>query len=269
MPTSAKNFSTPVPNDDSILLGIPQEIRDEIHRCLVKGSYILYRPAYLVSGGRYRALRGGGNLEVDHASFSILRVSKAINLEAMRVLYTESIFESLLDFAEYRPYTHHPNKITDGIMKLKFNILGLGDGSHWPFCPEGRSRAYLKNMEDICRDTLDHFTGTKVTRNYIHITFHTTFELETELNSPLFCSLEKFSGFRAVRIDLLSSSSTVPTIEPQSAIHQDTRVMQAVKARLEPTLGPAVTQHFHNPGDFDYYGSLIFHPHQSWDHNNS
>ena len=263
MPTSAKTCSTPVPNIDSILLEIPWDIRDETYRCLVKGSYILYRPPYLVSAARYRAIRSGGNLEIDYGgpSFSILRVSKAINLEALRVLYTESIFESWLDFGEYRPYTHHANRTTDGMMKLKFDILGLGDGSSSHFIPQVQSRAYLKNMEAICRNTIDHFTGTEVTRNYMHIKFHPTIELETELRSPLFCSLENLLGFRTVRIDL-PSSFAVDTNDPQLAINDSTRVMQAVRARLEPALGPAVTQHLHNPGDFDYYDYLIFHPHE-------
>ena len=259
MPTSAKTFSTPVPNDDSILLQIPRDIRDEIYRYLVKGSYILYRPPYLVSGPRYRGLRNGGNVEVDHASFSILRVSKAINIEAMRVLYKESIFESWLDFDEYRPYTNHASKMTDGIMKLKFNILGIGHGSHLRLFPEVLSRAYLKNMEDICRDTIEHFTGTETTRNYMHITLSLYLQLEIELTSPLFSSLENLVGFRTVRIDFLPILSIVG---PQLEINHHTRVMQAVRARLEPTLGPAVTQHFHNPGDFEYHGSLIFHPHE-------
>ena len=262
MPTSAKPLSTPVPNDDSILLEMPRDIRDEIYRYLVKGSYVLYRPPYLVSGARHRSIRNGRNLEVDHASFSFLRVSKAINLEAMRVLYTESIFESILDFGEYRPYTHHANKITDGIMKLKFNIVGLSDGSHHPYYPEDQPRAYLKNMEDICKDTIDHFTGTEITRNYMHITFHQTLGLETELTLPLFHSLENLWGFRTVRIDPIPYSFTVDTNNPQFAINYNMRARQALKARLEPALGPAVTQHHHNPGDFDYYGYLIFHPHE-------
>ena len=264
MPTSPKTISISVPHDDSIMVKMPRDIRDETYRYLVKGSYILYRPPYLVSTARDKAIRDGGNLEIDHVgpNFGILLVSKAINLEAMRVLYTESIFESWLDFGEYRPYTHHANGITAGMMKLKFNIIGLGDRSHLRFFPEARSRAYLKNMEDICRTTIDHFTGTEITRNYIHIIFHPTIELESELTSPLFCSLENLSGFRTVRIDLLPSSFTVETYDPQLAINHNTRVMQAVRARLEPALGPAVLQHFKNPNDFDYYGYLIFHPHR-------
>ena len=260
MPTSAKTFSTPVPNKDSILLRMPQDIRDETYRCLVKGSYILYRPPNRRFTAHFRAipgaLRGGENLKVDQdgPNFSILRVSKAINIEAMRVLYKESIFESRLDFGVYKPYMHHANEITDGMMKLKFKIFGVGEDTSL----EAPSRAYLKNMEDICRGTIEHFTGTKITRNYMHITFYATRGLEYELTSPLFCSLENLSGFRTVRIDLL------PTffIEPQLEINFNLRVTQAVKARLEPTLGPTVIQHFQNPGDDDYYRYLIFHPHE-------
>ena len=262
MPTSAKTSSTPVPNEDSILLTMPREIRDETYRCLVRGSYTLYRPPNSVSTARasYGALRSGGKLEVDQVgpNPSILRVSKAINIEAMRVLYGESIFESWLDFGDHRPYTHHTNKITDGMTKLKFNILGLGDGSHLGFS-QALSRVYLKNMEEICRDTIEHFTGTKITRNYMHITFYPTFGFEYQLTSPLFCSLENLSGFRTVRINLLPAFDTT---EPQLAINFSLRVMQAVKARLEPALGPAVIQHFQNPGDFDHYGYLIFHPYE-------
>ena len=268
MPTSPKTISTSVPNDDGILFEMPRDIRDETYRYLLKGSYNLYRPPYLVSTARDRAIRHGGHLEIDRdgPDFSILRVSKAINLEAVRVLYTESIFESWLDFGEYRPYTHHANGVTDGMMKLKFNIVGLGDRSQLRFFPEARSRAYLKNMEDICRATIDRFTGTEITRNYMHITFHPTIELESELTSPLFHSLENLSGFRTVRIDLLldllSWSFTGGTYDPQLAINHGTKLMQAVTARLEPALGPAVPQHFNSPGDFDYYGCLVFHPHQ-------
>ena len=254
MPTSPSAVAPYVPNDDGILVEMPREVRDETYRYLVKGSYILYRPAYMVSAAR----DDGG------PSFNILRVSKAFNLEAMRVLYTESIFESWLDFGEHRPYKPLANKITNGMMKLKFNIFGLGGGSHHQFVPEVRPRADQKNMEDICRDTIDHFTGTEITRNYVHITFYPSNELETELNGPLFRSLENLSNFRTVKIDFTSAFFAVDTNNPQLAIHHQTRVTQAIRARLEPALGPAVAQQFYNPCYSQYYVYLIFHPHQSW-----
>ena len=253
MPTSPRAVAPSVPNDDGILAEMPREIRDETYRYLLKGSYILYRPAYMVSAARDKALRHGWNLEIDHdgPNFNILRVSKAFNLEARRVLYTESIFESWLDFCEYRPYepyTPLANKITDRMMRLKFNICGLHDGSH--------------HMEDICRDTLDHFTGTEITRNYIHISFYPSVELESKLNGRLFRSLENLSNFRTVRIDFTPTLRAVDTNNPQLRIHHHTRVMQAMRARFEPALGPAVTQHKYNPSYSQCYCRLIFHPHE-------
>ena len=271
MPTSPEAVGPSVPNDDGILAEMPREIRDETYRYLVKGSYILYRPHYMASMARDKALRHGWNLEIDPdgPNFNILRVSKAFNLEARRVLYTESIFESWLDFAEYAPYKPLANKITDGMMKLRFNIFGLGDGSVYQFSPKFRPRPYLKKMEDICRDTLDHFTGTEITRNYVHIFFYPNNELEAELNGPLFRSLENLSNFRAVRIDFTSTFFAVDTNNPQLAIHHQTRVTQAIKARLEPALGPAVAQQSYNRCYTQYYVYLVFHPHRGQDNINS
>ena len=264
MPTSPSAVAPSVPNHDGILVEMPREIRDEIYRHLVKSSYILYKPPYMVFTARDRATRDYGYLGIDKdgPNFSILRVSKVVNLEAMRVFYTESIFESWLDFGEYRPYKPLANKITDGMMKLKFNIGGLDDSPHHQSFPEPRSRAYLKKMEDICRDTLDHFTGTEITRNYMHITFYPTIELEIELNGPLFRSLENLSNFRTVRIDFTSTFFAVDTNNPQLVIHHQTRVKQAIRARLEPALGPAVAKHSYNSAYSQYYVYLIFHPHE-------
>ena len=270
MPTSPSAAASSVPND-GILVQMPREIRDETYRYLVKGSYILYRPPYMVSAARDKALRDRGNLEIDHdgPNFNILRVSKAFNLEARRVLYTESSFKSWIDFAEYTPYQPLANKITDGMMNLKFNIFGLGEDVHSQFSPEVRPRTYQKNMEDICRDTLDHFTGTEITRNYVHILFYPTFQIETELNGRLFRSLENLSNFRKVKIEFCSSFFPGDTFNPQRAIDHQTRVTQAIRARLEPALGPAVAQQSYNPRHTQYHVHLTFHPHRSRDNINS
>lgn len=157
------------------------------------------------------------------ADSSILRVSKAFSHEALRVLYAESIFESWLDFVEDAPYTECAKKVTDPMMKLKFHIIGLDGRSQIQFDPEGLFRAYFENMEDICETTINRFTGTDITRNYMHIIFHSTSKFNNSFTTrPLFESLKKLGGFRTVRVDLRSSLPIFEKDNPQvSSDHMD------------------------------------------------
>ncbi|CAD6575264.1 MAG: hypothetical protein ASARMPREDX12_007172 [Alectoria sarmentosa] len=249
------------PNDGGILFKLPPEVRDEIYRYLVKGRFVITVSPSWTFVAKFNATSDPG-FDVDGADFAILRTSKAVSREAIKVLHTESTFESWLDFDEFGPYTQHAKGVTDRMMKLKYHIVGLGGAFQTQFDSEGLSRFYLENMKDICESTIDHFSGTEITRLSMQIILHSTTELDNAFTSPLFQSLKRLGGFRGVRVEFRSSLPILERNEPQIASDHMNEVMQAARAHLEPALGPATPGYFSSPGEFDYYGYLNFRPNQ-------
>ncbi|CAF9909898.1 MAG: hypothetical protein ALECFALPRED_006103 [Alectoria fallacina] len=248
------------PNDGGILFKLSPEVRDEIYRYLVKGRFVIVVSPWTFAA-RFNAT-SDPIFDVDGADFAILRASKTFSPEAIEMLYTESTFEFWLDFDEFGPYTQHAKGVTDRMMKLKYHIVGLGGAFQTQWDSEGLSRSYLENMKDICESTIDHFTGTEITRHSMQIILHSTTELDNAFTSPLFQSLKRLGGFRGVRVEFRSSLPVLERNEPQIASDHMNEVMRAARAHLEPALGPATPGYFSSPGVFDFYGYLTFRPNQ-------
>lgn len=117
-------------------------------------------------------------------------------------------------------------------------------------------------MEDICEITIDHFSGTEIQRNDMHIILYRTTEPDEPSTRPLFQSLKRLQGFHTVRVELHSSLPIFEKMDPQLASDDINKVMRAVEAHLKLALGPAAPGYFSSPGEFDYYGYLEFHPHK-------
>lgn len=249
------------PKDGGILFKLSPEVRDEIYRYLVKGRFVIAVSPSWTFVAKFNATSDPG-FDVDGADFGILRTSKAVSREAIKVLYTESTFESWLDFDEFGPYSQYAKGVTDRMMKLKYHIVGLGGGFQTQWDSEGLSRSYLENMKAICQSTIDRFTGTEITRHSMQIILHSTTQLENIFTSPLFQSLKRLGGFRRVRVEFRSSLPILERNEPQIASDHINEVMRAARAHLEPALGLATPGYFSSPGEFDYYGYLTFRPNQ-------
>ncbi|KAF6223232.1 hypothetical protein HO133_000074 [Letharia lupina] len=204
MATSLENFDVCVPNDKASLYKFSREVRDEVYRYLVKGTYIIAVPPSLTSAARFTAT-GGVGYDPDGADFSILRVSKTLGQEAIGVLYAESIFEFYLNFSEDGPCTQYAIKVTGRMMRFKYQMFGLGAPFQSLFDLSRLSRPYLENMKDICDSTIDHFTSTDITRHSMQIILRVTRELDDTLSSPLFLAMKRLEGFRTLRVELRSS----------------------------------------------------------------
>lgn len=258
MAQSPETIGICAPDGQGILAKLSREIRDEIYRYLVKGRYVFAVPPCSTFVARFDATCDTG-FDVGAADLSILRVSKSVGGEALALLYAESIFELCLDFVETGPYTQYAKEVTDRVMKVKCHIVDLGGR-----IPERLSGACLKNIEEFCETTIDHFTGTDITRNCMQIVFYPTadFRLSIAYMSSLFQSLRRLEGFRTVRVEFHSSSPVFERKDPQLARSLMDEVMGATKPHLEPALGPATSGYFGKPGGWDFYAYLTFHPHR-------
>ena len=139
-------------------------------------------------------------------------------------------------------------------------------GSRWEFAykhnTKGGSEPYLENMKQICENSIETFTGTAIPRKHMHINIYAMFLLQDNLNVPLFNAIKRLGGFRTVTIDFRRCHRfhAAPDLDYPGVSPTIGNSMLAVKAVLEPTLGPAVSEYFGRPEAWGYYGHLTFRP---------
>lgn len=215
MATSTETTAITNPNNGGDLFKLPPEVRDEIYRYLVKRTYIITQPLEWCTDSEF-------------IETAILRVSKAISTEAIRVMYGESVFKSYLRLYRggYKVGSHmqQPKEVSDRMMNLEYCISYHSTYS--------RNYAYFESYMQL---TIERFTGTDVTRKHMEVRLYLRDDCEEAHTSLLLEVFKRLGGLRTVRlvIGFLEGTDVV-----QLNRDRMNERMQAVKAQLEPAIGP-------------------------------
>ena len=217
---------------------LPREIRDEIYRLLVKGSY-------LDTGCFYRCSRKDRYPPTDiRPDFAILRVSKSIGREATEILYSESVFRFIITTGFYGEHILSPD--LDRMKRLAPTIQNviLDVGSF--------------NEPDVFYEinmpvAVQSFGGLDVTRRSLLVRMLSCAKFWSKGRElPRVCQqLKAFVGFRAATLEVVPARwllSTLPINSSPDAAKNARKIRkivaqtaQTVAEELEPILGPAAS----------------------------
>ena len=224
--------------DGGALFLLPREIRDEIYRLLVKGSYLDTECFYRWSGKnscRRTGVRPG---------FAILQLSKSIGREATEILYSESVFRFVLTTRFDVGQLLSPD--FDRMKRLAPMIQNvILDVRHY-------------DVPNTCHETnmgmvVQNFGGLDVRRRSLLVRMLDCSECWFSCERlPRVCQqLKAFVGFRAATLEMwpvetllsgpLKSSNPIRAERDSKARGTVARITRAVAEVLEPVLGPAVS----------------------------
>ena len=227
------------PKHGGALFLLPPEIRDEIYRLLVKGSYLDTGCFYQYSGKEFDARN---NVRAD---FAILQLSKSIGREATEILYSESVFRFVITTRLCEEHILIPDldrmkRLAPMIQNVILDIRKFDVPD--PF--------YEKNMGIA----VQNFGGLDIRRRSLLVRMLGCSKFWAKAKGlPRVCQqLKAFVGFSAATLEvwpeesLLSGPRTSPSTVVGAMIDRKTRkvvarIAQAVAEELEPVLGPAVS----------------------------
>ena len=229
------------PKHGGALFVLPREIRDEIYRLLVKGSY-------LDTGCFYRYPDKGFLARNDvQPDFAILQLSKSIGREATEILYSESVFRFVITTRRIyeedilSPDLDRMKRLAPMTQNVVLDVDHSFDRPD-PFCEI--------NM-DIA---VQNFGGLDITRRSLLVRmWQCSQSWFKEKGSTRVCQqLKAFLGFRAATLEVLPTIALLlgPFIKfsevddgkyERNIRKEVARIAQAVAEELEPVLGPAVS----------------------------
>ena len=223
-----------------IFFSLPQEIRDEIYRYLVKGHYLFYQ-----SPGDWTSTIPKAVLKtsIDSPSFTIFQVSKATYHEATLIFYSESIFRYSLDQI-HSPITYTPGPAKNRMMKIQLELEGFF--LYRPWYTPSRNK-----IEHNVQATLDSLTVLGSPRTILYIKFNLFIFESRMLSYHFFRRLKPLVNFRTVVVEVGPKSAT--SAEDYNG-EMYKRIAQAMEEEMVHTIGPAtLTQ-------VDQKHCLEFHP---------
>ena len=217
---------------------LPREIRDEIYRLLVKGSYLDTKCFYRWSGKDSRR-----RTRV-RPKFAILQLSKSIGREATEILYSESIFRFVIttDFGVGKllsPDFDRMKRLAPMIQNVVLDVRQYDVPDTW----------YETNMGMVVQS----FGGLAIPRRSLLVRMLGCSQCWLGCNRlPRVCQqLKAFVGFRATTLEmwpverLLSGppkcSNPVREKRDRETRSIVARIAQALAEELEPVLGPAIS----------------------------
>lgn len=222
-----------------IFFSLPQEIRDEIYRYLVKGHYLFCQSRVDWSSTFPKAVL---RTSFGRPNLAIFQVSKATYNEATSIFYSESIFRYQLSQI-YASITYPPGPAKNRMMQihLDFELCLYGE---W-------NTRYHNEIEHNLQATIDNFTGLGSPHTILHIKFNLNSETHRMLSLHFFQRLKAFVSFRTVIVGLGPASEFFASEYGGGGYK---RLAQAIEEEMVHTMGPAtltlVDLHLH----------LEFHP---------
>ena len=269
MSLAADVATAKVLEQESLLLNIPRELRDEIYRHLVKGDYFIGGQPR-VGGRTQRLLSVQGETAgkmIDDLNFNVFQVSKMISHEAMAVLYSESTFR--FEYEHNREAIRlPPPSVLDRMMKLELNVtVGFGKGF------ETLPSDFLRHILRAWKATLNCITQTYTVRDTLRIRFKffPACDIDTALPKWIYQELKALSRFRMVVLEFRSR----PQVRGiNCVICQETETSEEALKSLESkaeeledyllfALGPAITGRLHYPGHRRHAITLTFKPQEN------
>ena len=210
------------------LVKLPREIRDEVYRYLVKGSYHLLHLVPFFVHPRHRRNR-------DKFDPTALHLSKTIHHEAAEVYFSESLFAINLF------YIGTMNKVPQQSFDRMMNI---------GFLVRDDIRDINNDNTATWETTIKQFNSAKPIRGKIHVVFdiHSTLKLPSVPNDIFRSSgtltryrvvfLEAFVAFDHINRDRRGSPAAEEAIK--RCDEKGDMLIATVMKDLEPTLGPAI-----------------------------
>ena len=258
------------PKHSGALFLLPREIRDEIYRLLVKGSYLDTTSLYRLSGKEFNDHK---DVQPD---FAILQTSKGIGREATEILYSESVFRFVITAVFYETKILSPD--LDRMKRLAPMIQNVILDIDSFFMPN-------VNYEASMDFAIQIFGGRDIERRSLLVRMLCCSKYFSKgMGLPRTCQqLSAFEGFRATTLQVLPASYllllpplSIPSIDMATKIRKMkrflTRITQAVAEELVPVLGPATSGYrfdagsvpipdssFTRLGDTGLIGYLEFH----------
>lgn len=223
------------------LFTLPREIRDDIYRLLVKGTYLVFFPSGSIYTGIFKL--------VDKPDLVILRISQAISHEAQEVFYSESVFRYSIDFNSLDPL-EIPVQTVKRMKNLKIDIREITQasfGGSYPYQDDEYS--HEGRMMAVSKAFFGDFRGTETLRNTLHIRFCSSQPGTTDPLSLYFLpKLRAFHGFRTIIVEISPLRSCKILMQEEQAEGMGSngyktagyyRLIQTVEEEMEATLGPA------------------------------
>ena len=224
---------------------IPQEVRDEIYRYLVKDVYGFEQSLiYQVDG-----IRGNKNVwgridsGRDLSGFTIFLVSKVVCAEAASIMYAESFFK--YNLSQLATRTIGPAPALHRAMKIQFDF----DSFTWFYVWTG---VQTDMSEYDLRGTIDELTWPGSLRNIliVRVLLKENIHIDEALSTQVLKRLNAFVGFRTVIIE------TGPMGYPLKKNYKEVykHLAQLMEREMNPTMGPATLS------DGGHNICLEFHP---------
>lgn len=246
-PTASGNFQY-----GGALFILPRELRDKIYHLLFKKNYVIY-----ITRRRNSIIAP----RKDEYDFAILEVSKAVSLESLDILYSESVFRCSVDFVEHSNLAFS-TQFNKRMKNVEIDLEGLS-ALPWLDFPPSSSSTYQDHINMICESAITDLTGPEIGHNSLRIRLL----CGPPIIEPLFVHiLERVKGLMGVRTLILEVFPIHLSFQESGwpgHVHEplwrllETRVAQIrqeIKDTLEPTLGPSAE------GYQEEVQHLTFHP---------
>ena len=225
------------------LFDLPLELRDEIYRYIVKGTYV--DPRWESSEPNRIIGHGSGN-------FGVLFVSKAICEEALAVLYSESTFRILLQFTKEEAKWLSSRRISQRMMNVELDVTPQDDMP-------------LNNKRKIWKEAIRCINRPNTIRNTLRIRCR---PCSSDISDPMpewMChGLQSLTRFRTVIMelprDLYFKSEIYPRVKDEHIFEELENRMEAIEKYLRHAFGPATVKPPYGCGYRWQTRTLTFHP---------
>lgn len=232
-----------------VVLPVPAELRNMIHRYLVRDTYLVYWP--LVKGKNSSSLDTVLSLPKALVEFPIFQVSKTTRKEALALLYAESTLRYWVDRTR-QSYDYHDACLDVEILELVQNIeIHVSVPNLLSDVPS------LVTMQ-TCEEIAHNLNQTFASRHSLVIRFYDCDAPTLSDNAlPIFRTLAKLTNFKTVTVEICGGAHqpyadrNVPLakvrtmIQPGILSHiteECDGLKENVRNAMEPMLGPVMEE---------------------------
>ncbi|CAF9909894.1 MAG: hypothetical protein ALECFALPRED_006102 [Alectoria fallacina] len=273
MPLSTNVANSTAFKQGGMLFILPRELRDEVYRYLVKGTYLV--------GGQPDGISKDTHSEgkclktVEKCLYlDVLRVSKVISDEAMAVLYSESTFRIDVFSKNQKAMLSLERESVDRMMNIELNVA-----VSLQVLFELHGLSLGRAIQRIFGDILGRINRTNTIRNTLCVKYRIlSSNIKEALPCFMYWKLDLLIRFRMVIVKLSPELVMFQPPSPEDVIsivngkaiaktkkskdilkNLEAKIM-TIEKQLGRALGPAVVGHLYDPNHLQYAKTLEFHP---------
>ena len=237
-------------------LGVfPREIRDQIYRYLVKGSYVAMCPSIWAKSKRKKLSR---KEEQRRLAVKVLRLSKAINIEAGAIRYMEGIFQCHLDTCG--EIVCLPQTQINRMAKIEVHVQA-GLPPIFDLLDE-HGKGVFQSYDDAWKKAHTKLSATDLVRKSIKILVYLVcYPITQAVSKEMIYDLTTLTKYRTVVVDFvprgfMTTSSGSLTDDSKCDVKDLDVLIEAVKSEMIRALGPA-TVTLKRKSIADFPGTII------------